>query len=535
MTRLLGIDVGTSGVKAGIFDPTGHLLGLGRAPYTVDAPHPNWAQCDPERWWRGVLKALAGACEAAGIAPAAIDSVGIGVLYPCVMPLAADGHALYPAILYSDQRSLSQVAAIEALIPRETYENRIGNVLVPGTCAVTSILWLRDTYPEIYAETEAFGWANTFITARLTGEIYVDPTTVALSGLVDIEDPWQWSETLCDTLGVDPQRLPKIAGAADVVGTVTREAAEVTGLRVGTPVVCGAGDVPTSTVGAGVKAAVSDKVPSTSGNRGRWNAPEMSADVSADASAVAYAAGSTDCVAAPLPRPTEDRRWVNSTYIPRGVWLGIGATTSSGVSVAWAARELLACEELGTMTELAASAPPGSHRLLYLPYLQGERTPIWDPLARGMVMGLTASTTRADLARAIFEGTAFALRQVIECLETVVGHPVAQIRAMGGGTRNPLWNQIKADVLQKALLVLEFQETGALGAALLAGLGIGVYETFEEATDVAQRVSGGVTVTPDPAHAAIYDELFELYTQAYPETKALAHALAGQKADFSGA
>jgi xylulokinase len=226
---------------------------------------------------------------------------------------------------------------------------------------------------------------------------------------------------------------------------------------------------------------------------------------------------------------------VNSTYIPRGVWLGIGATTSSGVSVAWAARELLACEELGTMTELAASAPPGSHRLLYLPYLQGERTPIWDPLARGMVMGLTASTTRADLARAVFEGTAFALRQVIACLETVVGHPVAQIRAMGGGTRNPLWNQIKADVLQKALLVLEFQETGALGAALMAGLGIGVYETFEEATGIAREVSGGVTVAPNPAHAAIYDELFELYTRAYPQTKTLAHALAGQKSDCSGA
>jgi xylulokinase len=188
----------------------------------------------------------------------------------------------------------------------------------------------------------------------------------------------------------------------------------------------------------------------------------------------------------------------------------------------------LACEELGTMTELAASAPPGSHRLLYLPYLQGERTPIWDPLARGMVIGLTASTTRADLARAVFEGTAFALRQVLECLETVVGHPVVQIRAMGGGTRNPLWNQIKADVLQKALLVLEFQETGALGAALLAGLGTGVYKTFEEATDVAREVSGGVTITPNPAHAAIYDELFELYARAYPQTKTLAHALAGE-------
>jgi xylulokinase len=191
------------------------------------------------------------------------------------------------------------------------------------------------------------------------------------------------------------------------------------------------------------------------------------------------------------------------------------------VSVEWFAREFLPSGDLALMTELAASSPPGSNHLLYLPYLQGERTPVWDPQARGVFIGLTASTSRGDLARAVFEGVAFALRQVIAC----TGNEVTEIRAVGGGTRNELWNQIKADVLKLPLHVLAFQETGALGAALLAGVGSGVYGSLEEAARVADQVASAKVVAPDLARARLYDELFALYAELYPQTQRVMHGL----------
>jgi xylulokinase len=240
--------------------------------------------------------------------------------------------------------------------------------------------------------------------------------------------------------------------------------------------------------------------------------------------AAVYIAGSTDCVAVVVPRPAADSAWVNCAYVPRETWLSIGTTTSSGASVEWFAREVLASDDLALMTELASSSPPGSNRLLYVPYLQGERTPVWDSQARGLFIGLTASITQGDLARAVFEGTAFALRQVVECTES----EITEIRAVGGGTRNALWNQIRADVLKIPLHVLRFQETGALGAALMAGAGAGVYDSFEGAAYATAGIAAA-KIEPDPARAGLYDELFALYSRLYPQTKDVMHRLANEQ------
>lgn len=497
---LAGLDVGTSGVKVGVADASGRLLGLGRAVHANDSPHPGWVECDPDRWWRGAVSSLHEACAEAKVKPADLAAVGVSVLFPCVAPLDADARALHPALLYCDRRSFAEADAIARLMPRDEYEATIGNVLVPGTCAATSLLWLRGQAPDAWRRAHSLGFANTAITARLTGEFYTDPTQVALSGLADIRDPWCWNDLLCERLGIAATRLPRVAGAAEVIGSVTRAAARETGLRQGTPVVCGCGDVPASALGAGA----------------------------AEPGTVIYVAGSTDCVAVPTLAPTPDRRWVNSAYIPRGMWLPIGTTTSSGVSAEWFCRELLGqqgAEGLQALTDLARQSPPGARGLLYLPYLQGERTPVWDPLARGSFFGLTTATTRADLARSLLEGTAFALRQVIECLETVLGAPVADIRAVGGGTRNPLWNQIKADVLGKPLAILEFQETSALGAALLAAVGSGLCESFAAAAEAARAANRARLVEPHASRGAAYDQVYRLYTALYPATRPLAHEL----------
>jgi xylulokinase len=500
---LLGIDVGTSGVKAGLFDAAGRLLGLGRAAHRAESPRPGWAQSDPEVWWRGIVAALGGAVEAAGVRPADVGAVGLGVLFPCVVPMAADGRALYPCILYNDRRSLAQVRAIERAVGRDEYQAAIGNMLVPGTCAATSMAWLRDEQPEAYAGARALGFANTFLTHRLTGEFCADPTMAGLSGLALAGDLWQWSGDLCERLGIDAALLPRIAGSAEVIGRVTGQAAGETGLREGTPVVCGAGDVVVSALGGGARSA----------------------------DTCVCVTGSTDCAALPLPYPVPDRRWANTAYIERDTWLGIGATTSTGAAVEWFAREVLGesgADRLRLVTELAAASRPGSGGLLFLPYLQGERAPVWDPLARGAFVGLTAATTRADMARAVLEGVAFAVRQVIECAGDFLDGPFPELRAVGGPTRNDLWNQIKADVLRRPLGVVEFQETGALGAALLAGMGAGVYASVEEAVGVARAAGPVRTVEPDPERAASYQRAYEAYCRLYPALAPIAHSLGGE-------
>jgi xylulokinase len=498
---LLGVDVGTSAVKAGLFAPDGRLLGLGRSPYVVSNPRPGWAECDPELWWQGFLAALADACTDAGCAAGDVAAVGTGVLFPCVAPLDGDGNALHPALLYCDQRSLAQVRRIEEAVGREEFEAKIGNRLVPGNCAVTSMAWIRDERPESYARAAALGFANTFVNARLAGALAADPSHSALSGLVDIGDPWQWDEALCERLGIDAALLPRIAGSSEVIGTVGRDASAATGLRRGTPVVCGAGDVIVSAVGGG----------------------------SASPQTMVYIAGSTDCVALPCPGPPADGAWATSTYVPRGLWLAIGTTTSSGVSVEWFCREVLGRtgpEAVGEMTRLAEGSPPGSNGVLFLPYLQGERTPVWDPEARGVLIGITSSTSRADLARAVFEGTSFAFGQIMDTAPAVARDEVAEVRAVGGGTRNALWNRIKADCTGRAIDVLDFQETGTLGAALLAGLGAGVYSSFEEAVAVARSVTSVTTVPPDPGRHEAYAGILDLYGRVYEDTLDLAHGVA---------
>jgi xylulokinase len=220
---------------------------------------------------------------------------------------------------------------------------------------------------------------------------------------------------------------------------------------------------------------------------------------------------------------------VNATHVPRGLWLAIGTATSSGVSVEWFVRELLESSGsagLQELTALAESSALGSNRVVYLPYLQGERTPIWDPAARGCFFGLSSTTTRGDLARAVLEGTAFGLKHILDSLEEVAGGPVDEIRTVGGGTKNPLWNQIKADVLRKPLAVLEFQETSSLGAALLGGMGIGLYGSLEAAAAVARSANSARRVEPDEGRAARYDELLDVFTELYPATRTLAHRLA---------
>ncbi len=496
---LLGIDLGTSGVKAALFDRAGKLLGIGRGGgYRFASPQPGWAECDAAAWWPAVCEAVRAALRSAAPGSPPVAAIGLSTFFPTVVPMGYDGRPLRPGLLYSDQRSGAQVRAIESLIPRDRYERVIGNRLAPGNTAVASVRWIQDNEPDLYAKAAVIGFANTVVLLRMTGDWLTDWTSASLSGLVDIREPARWSGRLCDTFGICACKLPRILGPLEPAGRLVAAAAAELGLEPGIPVVCGAGDTAASAVGAGVL----------------------------DPGEVIYSSGTTDNFSVALDAPSDDRRWINVGYMTRDRWLGIGANTSAGLSVEWLCREVLGREGSEGVEEakrLAEAAPRG--RLVYLPYLQGERTPIWDSRARGLFLGLTSATTRGDLARAVFEGTALSARHMLECLEEMTGRRVASIPAVGGGTRNAVWNRIKADALQRPLEILRFQETAALGAAAMAAVGAGIFATAAEAAEALCRGQERDRVEPDPAGARVYDRLYRVYRQAYERTVDLMHAL----------
>lgn len=496
---LLGIDLGTSGAKAGLYTPEGSLLGLGRSTaYGMVSRRPGWSESDPEGWWVAVRESLAGACRAARVGPESVAAVGLSVFFPAVLPMDARGRALGPAILYNDQRSLEQAAALEAAFPPGEYRRRSGNGASPGTCAATSMRWLRECDPKVYEAAALLGFANTYLTSRLAGGRATDFTHSGLSGLVDIRHLGRWDPDLCAAAGIDPGKLPDICSAAEVVGEVTAEASSQTGLRRGTPVACGCGDAPCGSFGAG----------------------------SILPGSVAYIAGSTDCVTMPLSAPLSDHPWLTMGYVKKELWLGIGTMTSAGMAVEWFAERFYSGspdERRAAMTAEAEASEPGD--VLFLPYLQGERTPVWDPLARGLFAGINLSTSRGQMARAVFEGTAFGLREVIGCLEERSPGAVSEVRAGGGPLRNRFWTQLKADILGKSLDVLEFQETGSLGAALLAARARGHYATLEEAAAAARQAFGTTRVEPG-LRASGLEQRFASYSELYPRTRDLMHVLA---------
>jgi xylulokinase len=498
---LLGIDLGTSGVKVGLFGRDGRLVGLGRSRgYRFRSPAPGWAECDASEWWPAIVTAARAAVAAAGDAgvSAAVTGIGISSFFPTLVPLDGDGRPLRPGILYSDQRAIEQARAILKIIPRRRYERITGNRLAVGNTVVTGIHWLRDCERACYDTARVFAFANTVVVRRLTGEIATDWTTASLSGLVDIRDPSRWDSGLCAALGVPVEKLPRILGPAAPAGALDSAAAAELGLPPGIPVVCGAGDTVASALGAGVL----------------------------EPGGLLYSAGSTDCITVVLDRPGADHDWIGVGHVPRGRWVSIGANASGGLSLDWFAREVIGGgSDVEEALRAAADAPAG--RLVFLPYLQGERTPVWDPLARGLFLGLSAGTTRGEMTRAVIEGAAFSVRHMLETLEATTRSRVASLPSVGGGTRSAVVNRIRADVLQRPLEVLRFQETAALGAALVAGVGAGVYGSEAAAVEAAVGAQAVDRVEPDPSRAGVYDRLYRAYREAYARTRGLMHDLAG--------
>ena len=488
MGVVLGIDVSTTATKALLVDQAGSIIAIASSEYGFSQPRPLWSEQDPGLWWTGAIDAIGRVLETSGVDPGAIEGIGLtGQMHGAVL-LDSAGEVIRPAILWNDQRTAAECDGIRAALGKERLVEITGNDALTGFTA-PKLAWIRDHEPDAWARVAHILLPKDYVRLRLTGSYAVDKADGAGTLLFDLARR-DWSVEMLDALGIDPAWMPRTFEGPAITGEVTNPAAAATGLRAGTPVMAGGGDQAANAVGVG--AVVPGRVALSLGTSG-----------------VVFA--TTD---EPLFEP-EGRVHAFCHAVP-GRWHLMSVMLSAAGSLRWFRDTLApgsAFDELVDGPGGAASAPVGSEGLLFLPYLSGERSPHPDPLARGAFVGLTLAHERRHLTRAVVEGVAFGLRDGLD-LMIAAGMPApAQVRASGGGTASPLWRQVLADVLDAEIATVSTTEGAAYGAALLAAVGAGWYDTVEHAADAL--VTATPTATPG-RDAGRYAELHALYRELYP-------------------
>ncbi|MEP7286668.1 MAG: xylulokinase [Chloroflexota bacterium] len=498
MTRLLGIDLGTSSVKAVVIDEHTRLLGIGSREYPIDVPQPGYAEQDSEAWWQATIHAVRQAIEQADSneGSAEIDAIGLAGHMHGTLLLDASGQALAPAIIWADQRGAAEVGEIISIVGTDQLARIAGTAPAAGFMAPT-LRWLQKHNPALLEQARYCLLPKDYVRFRLTDEIATDASDASATALFDVRQR-QWSTAIIETLDL-PDLWPNVFESADIVGALTKSAAETLGLTIGIPVAAGSADQPAQAVGNGL--------------------------INPGIGSVTLGTGGQ--IFAPLLRPQVDNqlRLHVFCHAPADRWYLLGAMLSAGLSLRWL-RDLHGLTNdpnaYQYLADLANGVPLGAEGLLFMPYLVGERAPLMDPLARGGFVGLTLGHGLGHLSRAIMEGVAFALRQILDVMIDL-NTPVEQLLASGGGLASPIWRQIVADVLARPLRLSTGRERAAVGAAVIAGIGIGIYADY---SDSQQAVAAPFELTePDPQRAAFYAEQYARFVQLYPLLKSIFHDL----------
>jgi xylulokinase len=479
-----------------IIDAAGAVIGSAAAPLLLSTPRPLWSEQDPAAWWAGMTDSIRRVLAQTNLSGDDIAAVGLtGQMHGLVM-LDGAGEVLRPAILWNDQRTAAQCDAIRARIGRERLIRICGNDALTGFTA-PKILWVHDEEPEVYARTRHILLPKDYIRLRLTGEYTMDRAGGSGTILFDLAER-TWSEELLSGLDIPREWLPRTHEGPEITGTISFGAAAETGLRAGTPVVGGGGDQAAQAVGVGV--VTPGIVALTLGTSG-----------------VVFAA-----TKAPLIEP--DGRLHAFCHAVPGRWHLMGVMLSAAGSLQWYRDSLAPGESFDALLAEAAAVPPGADGLLFLPYLTGERTPHPDPLARGAWVGLTARHGRPHLTRAVLEGVAYGLRDSFTLIRSAGLGEISQVRVSGGGARSPLWRQILADVLGAELVTVNTTEGAAYGAALLAGVGVGVWSGVDEACQATIRVNDHTV--PQASAGQMYDTIYPIYQALYPALRPAFQAVA---------
>jgi xylulokinase len=486
---ILGIDVGTGGTRAVLIDQSGKVLAAHSAPHAgIHSEHIGWAEQDPNDWWRAAQDAIQGVLKLAHAEghTDAVQAVGLtGQMHGCVM-LDSNGQVLRPALIWADQRTQPQCDWLTETVGYDRLIQLVANPALPNF-TLTKLLWVREHQPEIFAKIAHVLCPKDFVRYKMTGEFAMDMQEASGTLLLDVTHR-RWSEELAALAGIPMSWLPKLYEGPEICARINAAGARATGLPENTPVAAGAGDQGAGAVGMGIVAAGS----------------------------VSATIGTSGVVFASTAQPTLDPKGRLHTFchaVP-GLWHVMGVTNGAGLSFRWLKDTFMPINSYDDLTILASDVPPASDGLLWAPYLFGERTPHLDPNARAAFVGITASTTRAHFVRAVLEGVAFSLKDTFTLFDDL-GITYNRIRLGGGGARGPLWRQIQADVYNHPVELLEAEEGGAFGAALLAGTGIGRWPSVEEACN--QTIRPAQTIAPK--HAEAMQRHYAHYRKLYPALK----------------
>lgn len=480
----LGIDVGSTATKVVVCDYAGNVLARGSAPTQIQRPRPGWAEIDYRQCWESVVVASRAALAGLPSAKAAhrVTGVGLTSLAPSVAPLARDGTPLHAGIIYEDRRSVDQV---ERVLRRESQAgivSRTGIRVESGSTTLSSMLWLVEERPELVRECAYLGPLTTYLAQRLTGNFGIDWANAQLSGLFALDDPPRWLVDWCRQVGIPPEKLPPHMPSQARLGGVSSDAAAILGIPTGTPVAMGGADAQAAAVGAGLVA------------------PQ----------AGLLSLGTTSVLTVCSQRRMTDPRFYTRRHVLPDRYLHVAPTLMGGTTLRWAAA-LLGADSVEELVALAGMSVPGAGGVVFLPYLMGERAPLWDRDARGAFHGLHLGSGRAELARAVVEGIAFAVRNVVSEKEAHLRSPITPLNVTGGAAF-PLVVQTLANVLQRPLDVIEGGEAAATGAAMLAFVAAGK-SSLDWLAAWKPRIED--TFAPDASIQEIYDRQFTAFCAAY--------------------
>ena len=492
----IGVDVGTSETKSVLVDCDGRVVARASAPNELRVPQPGWAEHDADSdWWDNLCDVVGELLRRSDAAPGEIEAIGCSGIGPCVLPVDEDLSPLGPGILYGiDTRAGQQIERLDEELGQAAILERTGNALTSQSAA-PKVAWLRDVEPEVFAAASVFHTSQSYLVARLTGEHVIDHLTAAYWGpFYDIR-AHAWNEDWTARV-VEPARLPRLGWPTQIAGRVSQDAAAATGLAAGTPVIVGTTDAPAEAVSAGVLAP-----------------GELM---------VMY--GSSMFMISVVAETIVDPRMWAAPFVFEGTALVAGGTSTAGTLTRWLIELIGGEDETASVSDRyadfarwAAASPPGANGLDILPYLSGERTPIHDPDARGVIFGLSLAHTRADIARAAIEGIAQGIRSNVEVM-LEIGVPVERIRAVGGGVRNRAWLQAVSDCLGRPQEVVS-QQGAAFGDAILAAIGVGALERDE----VSSWLRVDETSEPNADLADLYDRQASRQRRLYAATKSLMH------------
>ncbi len=507
MSVTLGIDIGTSGTKTLAIDERGTILASATAEYPCEHPRPGWSEQHPHLWWEATAETIGRVLASAKLRPEDVAGIGLsGQMHGSVF-LDEAGEVIRPALLWNDQRTAAECREIEEKAGgREALIRMVANPALTGFTA-PKLLWLRRHEPANWDRVRQVLLPKDYVRYRLTGTYATEVSDASGTLMLDVANR-RWSGELLSKLQIDPALLPACYESPEVSGRVSEIGAKATGLKPGTPVVGGGGDQPAGAVGNGiVRQGVVSATMGTSG--------------------VVFAHAET------LGFDPLGRLQRGCHAVP-GAWHVMGVVLAAGGSFQWFRNELGKAEtamarERGVdpyflLTDEAATVGPGAEGLFFLPYLTGERTPHFDPEARGGWIGLTVRHGRAHMIRSVLEGATFAMRDSLELIREM-GVKIEEVRASGGGARNPLWRQIQADIYGAGVQTLNSTEGPAFGVALLAQVGTGGFATVPEACDATIRVVESTTV--DPKVQAYYDRAYAIYRKLYVDLRDSFQAIAG--------